>query len=52
MGIRPIHPPIGDVGAPRVVADWGLHLVDVNLGMGSLVDIVRQQSEVWMVSRR
>ena len=26
--------------APNVLANWGLHLVDVNLAMGNLVDIV------------
>lgn len=31
----------------QVLADWGLHLIDVNLGMGNLVDIVRQQSSAW-----
>jgi len=29
--------------AGQVVASWGLHLVDVNLAMGNLVDIVGQQ---------
>ncbi len=31
----------------QVLADWGLHLIDANLGMGNLVDIVRQQSRAW-----
>lgn len=31
----------------QILADWGLHLIDVNLGMGNLVDIVRQQSRAW-----
>jgi hypothetical protein len=38
----------GDLAAGnQVLADWGLHLIDVNLGMGNLVDIVRQQSRAW-----
>jgi hypothetical protein len=38
----------GDLAAGnQVLADWGLHLIDFNLGMGNLVDIVRQQSRVW-----
>jgi hypothetical protein len=39
---------IGDLAAGgQVLTDWGLHLVDVNLGMGNLVDIVRQQAKAW-----
>jgi hypothetical protein len=39
---------VGDLGTPGpVLADWGLHLVDMNLAMGNLVDLVRQQSKVW-----
>ena len=29
----------------QVQKDWGLHLIDVNLAMGNLVEIVREQSE-------
>jgi hypothetical protein len=36
----------------QVLADWGLHLIDVNLGMGDLVDIVKQQSRAWTSRRR
>jgi len=40
---------IGDiVGNGQVLADWGLHLVDVNVAMGNLVDIVGQQAEAWL----
>ena len=40
---------IGDLAANgQVLADWGLHLVDVNLGMGNLVEIVGQQSKAWL----
>ncbi|MBZ5576311.1 MAG: DUF3089 domain-containing protein [Acidobacteriia bacterium] len=31
----------------QVQANWGLHLIDVNLSMGNLIDIVGQQAEVW-----
>jgi hypothetical protein len=35
----------GDIGpGTPAQAQWGLHLIDVNLTMGNLVDIVRQQS--------
>jgi hypothetical protein len=39
----------GDLGAPpNVLANWGLHLVDVNLAMGNLVDIVGKQSKAYL----
>ena len=39
---------IGDLRGPAgVQANWGLHLVDVNLAMGDLLDIVGQQSKAW-----
>jgi hypothetical protein len=39
---------VGDLGvAPQVLANWGLHLVDVNLAMGNLVDIVGQQARAY-----
>ena len=31
----------------QVLTDWGLHLIDVNLAMGNLVDIVGQQARAW-----
>ena len=40
---------VGDLGAgANVLANWGLHLVDVNLAMGNLVDIVGQQSKAYL----
>ncbi len=39
----------GDIVAGgRVLANWGLHLIDVNLAMGNLVDIVRTQSKAYL----
>jgi hypothetical protein len=39
----------GDVIANgQVQANWGLHLIDANLGMGNLVDIVAEQSKMYM----
>jgi len=32
----------------QVMADWGLHLIDVNLAIGNLVDIVAQQSKAYL----
>jgi hypothetical protein len=38
----------GDIGpAAQPLANWGLHLIDVNLAMGNLVDIVGQQSKAY-----
>jgi len=48
----------GDPSGPRTVditgdltPDWGLHVVDVNLAMGNLVDIVGQQARAWLGAR-
>ena len=42
----------GDLGPPgKPLANWGLHLVDVNLAMGNLLRIVEAQSKAW-TSRR
>jgi DUF3089 family protein len=39
----------GDISANgQVLANWGLHLVDVNLAMGNLVDIVGAQAKAWL----
>jgi hypothetical protein len=38
----------GDLGANgQIATDWGLHLIDMNLAMGNLVDIVGQQAKAW-----
>jgi hypothetical protein len=43
----------GDLGAPgRPAANWGLHLVDVNLAMGNLIDIVAKQSKAYLSKRK
>jgi len=40
---------VGDVMANgQVNASWGLHLIDVNLAMGNLVDIVREQGKAYL----
>jgi DUF3089 family protein len=39
----------GDLGnPPNVLANWGLHLIDVNLAMGNLLDIVSQQTRTYL----
>ena len=43
---------VGDIGAPpNVLANWGLHLIDVNLAMGNLLDIVGEQTKVYLKKR-
>jgi hypothetical protein len=40
---------VGDIGrAPTVLANWGLHLIDVNLVMGNLLDVVGQQTKAYL----
>ena len=34
----------------QVQADWGLHLIDVNLAMGNLVEIVGRQSKAYLMT--
>jgi hypothetical protein len=34
----------------QVLTDWGLHLIDVNLALGNLVDLVGRQSAAWRKS--
>ena len=34
----------------KVDANWGLHLIDMNIAMGDLVDIVHQQAVAWKKS--
>ena len=39
---------VGDIGsAARPAANWGLHLIDMNLAMGNLLDIVGQQATAY-----
>jgi hypothetical protein len=38
----------GDIGAPgNVQANWGLHLVDVDLAIGNLVELVGEQAKAY-----
>ena len=42
----------GDIGAVgKPLANWGLHLIDVNLAMGNLLDLVAQQSKAYRPRR-
>ena len=43
---------VGDLGAgQQVLSNWGLHLVDVNLAMGNLLDIVAQQGKAFAAKK-
>jgi hypothetical protein len=43
---------VGDIGVgTNVLANWGLHLIDVNLAMGNLVDIVGQQTKTYLAKK-
>jgi len=44
---------VGDVmqnGQPN--ASWGLHLIDVNLTMGNLVDVVKSQAKAYTAQNK
>ncbi len=44
---------VGDVMANgQVNASWGLHLVDVQMAMGNLVEIVRQQGQAYRSAKK
>jgi len=44
---------VGDVvTGGKVQADWGLHLIDVNVAMGNLVDIVGQQTKAYLAGKK
>ena len=44
---------VGDVVVGgQVLADWGLHLIDVNLAIGNLIDMVRQQGKAYVAARK
>ena len=36
----------------QVNASWGLHLIDVNLAMGNLLDIVSQQARAFTAVKK
>ncbi len=36
----------------QVQAEWGLHLIDVNLAMGNLVNIVKQQAKAYLAKQK
>ena len=53
---NPADPRVDDIGGDigvgsNVLANWGLHLVDVNLTMGNLLDIVGTQATAYVSKR-
>jgi hypothetical protein len=53
----PASPRAHDIAGDLVIngttlADWGLHLIDMNLAMGNLVDIVAQQSKAYAANAK
>jgi Protein of unknown function (DUF3089) len=43
----------GDLGPPgKPLTNWGLHLIDVNLAMGNLLDIVSRQSKAFLAKKK
>jgi Protein of unknown function (DUF3089) len=43
---------IGDIGVgTNVLANWGLHLVDVNITMGNLLDVVGAQTKAYTAKK-
>ena len=36
----------------QVNASWGLHLIDVNLAMGNLLDIVHEQAKAYVATKK
>lgn len=43
---------IGDVVvAGEVLPDWGLHLIDMNVAMGNLIEIVKAQADTWVAEQ-
>jgi hypothetical protein len=44
---------VGDVVVEgQVQADWGLHLIDVNLTLGNLLDVIGQQTKAFLAGAR
>ena len=42
-------PRVDDIGGD-LTPQWGMHLVDVNVALGNLVDLVGQQAKAWLAA--
>ena len=54
---NPSDPRVDEIGGDvvtngQVSADWGLHLIDVNLAMGNLVQLVADQSRAYLAGKK
>ena len=54
---NPADPRVDDIAGDvmtngEVNASWGLHLIDVNVAMGNLIDIVREQGKTFIATNR
>ncbi len=44
---------VGDVSVlGKILPDWGLHLIDMPVAMGNLVELSNKQATAWMATRR
>jgi hypothetical protein len=48
---NPSDPRVDDIGGD-LTPQWGLHLVDVNLAMGNLLEIVAEQSKAYVAKKK
>ena len=42
-------PRVDDIGGD-LTPEWGMHLVDVNVAIGTLIDLVAQQAAAWVAA--
>ena len=47
----PDDPRADDFNGEMILLDWGLHLVDVTVGMGNLVQLGASQAQAWLQDR-
>ena len=49
----PNEPRVGDIRGDIIInPDWGLHLVDVNLTMGNLLDVVGDETRAYLAQAK
>jgi len=39
------------IAGGQVRREWGLHIVDMNLAQGNLIEIFAQQSKAWLAGQ-
>jgi len=50
-GSRPADIPFDIVRQGKVLDDWGLHLIDVNVVMGNLLGVIQRQGAAWRAAQ-